>query len=206
MNLDHIDREGNKVASVDVSDSIFNRAYNESLIHQVIVSYQSNGRGGNRAQKDRSMVRCSTRKPWKQKGTGRARAGTAASPLWRGGGQHFPSSPEENFTKKINKKMYKAGLTSILSQLVREERIAIVDEINVDGPKTKNFLGLIQKCFSTTTLIVCNSVYDNLKLASRNVPNLFIITPNELDPFILTRCKRILISSEAISKIESTFS
>ncbi|OUT97109.1 MAG: 50S ribosomal protein L4 [Betaproteobacteria bacterium TMED41] len=206
MNLDHIDKEGKKVATVDVSEYVFNRSYNESLVHQVLVSYQSNARGGNRAQKDRSMVKCSTRKPWKQKGTGRARAGTAASPLWRGGGQHFPSSPEENFTKKINKKMYKAGLRSILSQLAREERIAIVEEINVDEPKTKSFLNLVTNRLSSTTLIVCNSIDNNLKLASRNVPNLFIITPSELDPFTLIRCKKMLISTEALSEIESTFS
>jgi large subunit ribosomal protein L4 len=206
MNLDHIDRDGKKVASVDVSENVFNRSYNEPLVHQVLVSFQSNARGGNRAQKDRSMVKCSTKKPWKQKGTGRARAGTAASPLWRGGGQHFPSSPEENFTKKVNKKMYKSGLTSILSQLAREDRLSVVDEISVEGPKTKTFLTMIGKCLSNTTLIVCNSVDENLKLASRNIPNLFVITPTEIDPYILTRCKKILISSEAIPKIESIFS
>ena len=205
MNLDHINKEGKKIKTVDVNDSVFNHSYNESLIHQILVSYQSNARGGNRAQKDRSMVKCSTKKPWKQKGTGRARAGTAASPLWRGGGQHFPSSPEENFTKKINKKMYKAGIKSILSQLVREERISVVDEINLENPKTKNFLKTISKCLSTRTLIVCNSVDENLKFASRNIPNLFVISPEALDPVVLTKCTKILISTEAIPKIESMF-
>ncbi len=206
MNLEHIDRQGAKVGSVDVSENVFNKPYNETLVHQILTSYQSNGRGGNRAQKDRSMVRCSTKKPWKQKGTGRARAGTAASPLWRGGGQHFPSSPDENFSKKINRKMYKAGLTSILSQLVREGRILVVDEIKVETPKTKNFLGLLKKCFSSTTLIISKSIDKNLELASRNVPNIFIVTPEEIDPLTLTRFKKILISSEAVSRLESMLS
>ena len=206
MNLNHIDRQGEKKATFVVSEEVFNKSYNEPLVHQILVSYQSNARGGNRAQKDRSMVKCSTKKPWKQKGTGRARAGTAASPLWRGGGQHFPSSPDENFSKKVNRKMYKAGLTSILSQLAREEKILVVDEINVDGPKTKDFLGTVGKCFSTTTLVICKSIDQNLRLASRNVPNLYMITPEEIDPFILVRSKRVLLSSEAIPKIESLLS
>ncbi len=206
MNLNHIDRQGEKKANFVVSEEVFNKSYNEPLVHQILVSYQSNARGGNRAQKDRSMVKCSTKKPWKQKGTGRARAGTAASPLWRGGGQHFPSSPDENFSKKVNRKMYKAGLTSILSQLAREEKILVVDEINVDGPKTKDFLGTVGKCFSTTTLVICKSIDQNLRLASRNVPNLYMITPEEIDPFILVRSKRVLLSSEAIPKIESLLS
>ena len=205
MNLDLIDRDGKKVKTVDVNDSIFNHSYNEALIHQILVSYQLNARGGNRAQKDRSMVKCSTKKPWKQKGTGRARAGTAASPLWRGGGQHFPSSPEENFTKKVNKKMYKAGIKSILSQLVREERVSVVDEINLDNHKTKNFLQIIGKCLSTKTLIVCKSIDENLKYATRNVPNLFVVSPESLDPLVLTKSKKILISTEAIPKLESMF-
>jgi len=205
MNLDHIDRKGIKISTVDVNDGIFNQSYNESLVHQILVSYQSNSRGGNRAQKDRSMVKCSTRKPWKQKGTGRARAGTAASPLWRGGGQHFPSSPEENFTKKVNKKMYKAGIKSILSQLVRENRISVVDEISLDNSKTKNFLQIVGKCLSPKTLIVCKSVDENLMFASRNVPNLFVISPEAIDPLVLTKCKKVLISTEAIPKLESMF-
>ena len=206
MNLNRIDRQGKKIATIDVNENVFNKSYNEPLVHQILISYQSNARGGNRAQKDRSMVKCSTKKPWKQKGTGRARAGTAASPLWRGGGQHFPSSPDENFTKKINKKMYKAGVTSIISQLVREERILVVDEISVEGPKTKKFLEMIKDCLSTTTLIVCKSIDENLRLASRNIPNIFIITPEELDPLILVKCKKILISSEALPQIESQLS
>ncbi|OUW03453.1 MAG: 50S ribosomal protein L4 [Betaproteobacteria bacterium TMED156] len=206
MNLNHIDKNGEKTKTVAVDENIFNRAFNENLVHQVLVSYQSNGRGGNRAQKDRSMVKCSTKKPWKQKGTGRARAGTAASPLWRGGGRVFPSSPNENFTKKINKKMYKACLSSIISQLAREERVLVVDELKVELPKTKNFISNIHKCLSSTTLIICNTIDDNLRLASRNVPNLFLITPKELNPLSLVRCKRTLISSEAIKKVESLLS
>src|SRR5690606_3739600 len=122
---------------VDALDTIFGREYNEPLIHQVVVAYQANARGGNRKQKNRAEVHHSTKKPWRQKGTGRARAGMTSSPLWRGGGRAFPSTPDENFSHKVNKKMYRAGVCSILSQLAREDRLAIIDDISVDAPKTK---------------------------------------------------------------------
>ena len=148
MNLEHIDRQGAKVGSVDVSENVFNKPYNETLVHQILTSYQSNGRGGNRAQKDRSMVRCSTKKPWKQKGTGRARAGTIRSPLWRGGGVTFASRPRD-FSKKINKKMYRAAIKSIFSELVRQNRLVAIEKPVLKKPKTKeiaSFLNEYSEC------------------------------------------------------------
>src|SRR5690606_4046256 len=119
--------QGQSSATVNAPDTVFGREFNEALVHQIVVAYRANARAGNRAQKDRAEVKHSTRKPWRQKGTGRARAGMTSSPLWRGGGRTFPSSPEENFTQKVNKKMYRAGIRSILSQLAREDRIAVVE-------------------------------------------------------------------------------
>ena len=124
MELKLIDEKGQSTASVSASDIAFGREYNESLVHQVVTAYMANARQGTRAQKDRSEVRHSTKKPWRQKGTGRARAGMTSSPLWRGGGRIFPNSPDENFSHKLNRKMFRAGLSSILSQLAREERLS----------------------------------------------------------------------------------
>src|SRR5205807_3034219 len=132
-----IDDSGKPAATHAASDALFGRDYNEALIHQVITAFQANGRQGTRAQKGRGDINKSHKKPWKQKGTGRARAGQANSPLWRGGGRHFPNSPDENFSHKVNRKMYRAGIASILSQLAREGRVAVVDSLVVDTPKTK---------------------------------------------------------------------
>ena len=125
-------------------DAVFAREYNEALIHQVVIAYQANARSGNRAQKGRADINKSHKKPWAQKGTGRARAGQANSPLWRGGGKIFPSSPDENFSHKVNRKMFRAGIASILSQLVREGRLSVVEQLAVDAPKTKLFVGKIK--------------------------------------------------------------
>src|SRR5882724_5008794 len=137
MELKLINDKGQATASVMASDELFGREYNESLVHQVVTAYMANARLGTRAQKGRSDIAKSTRKPWRQKGTGRARAGMASSPLWRGGGKIFPNSPEENFSHKVNKKMYRAGVCSILSQLAREGRLTVVDQLTLDAPKTK---------------------------------------------------------------------
>ena len=140
MELKLIGEKNQISGSITVSDELFNRVYNEALVHQVITSYLSNARGATRAQKGRSDVAKSTRKPWRQKGTGRARAGMASSPIWRGGGKIFPNSPDENFRKKLNKKMYRAGLSVILSQLIRDERLLVTEVFNIDTHKTKNFV------------------------------------------------------------------
>ena len=137
MDLKLLSGNGEKTATVAASDTLFGRDYNEALIHQVVVAYQANARQGTRAQKGRSDINKSHKKPWAQKGTGRARAGQANSPLWRGGGKIFPSSPDENFSHKVNRKMYRAGLASILSQLVREDRLSVIEDLALDSPKTK---------------------------------------------------------------------
>src|SRR5688500_6257024 len=137
MELKLIDDKGQSAASISVSDSLFGREYNEALVHQVITAYLANARSANRAQKGRSDAAKATRKPWRQTGTGRARAGMASSPLWRGGGKIFPNSPLENFSHKVNRKMYRAGVGAILSQLVREERLSVVENFVVDAPQTK---------------------------------------------------------------------
>ena len=137
MQLELLNDQGLASSKVDAPETVFGREYNEDLVHQIVIAYRANGRQGTRAQKDRQQVRHSTKKPWKQKGTGRARAGSTASPLWRGGGRIFPNMPDENFTQKINKKMYRAGMASIFSQLAREGRLAVVDSLKLDSPKTK---------------------------------------------------------------------
>ena len=137
MELKLLQDNGTLGAGVQASPEVFEREYNEALVHQVVVAYQANARSGNRAQKDREQVHHTTKKPWKQKGTGRARAGMSSSPLWRGGGRIFPNSPEENFSHKVNKKMYRAGMRSIFSQLAREGRLNVVDGFNLEAPKTK---------------------------------------------------------------------
>src|SRR6186997_570827 len=137
MELKLLNDQGQSSSNVAAPDTIFGRDYNEALIHQVVVAYQANARSGNRKQKDREEVHHTTKKPWRQKGTGRARAGMSSSPLWRGGGRIFPNSPEENFTHKVNKKMYRAGMAAILSQLAREDRIRVIDDFTLEQPKTK---------------------------------------------------------------------
>src|SRR5690349_25154550 len=137
MELKLIDANGQPTSTMAASDALFGRDYNEPLIHQVVTAYQANARQGTRAQKGRSEIAKSTRKPWRQKGTGRARAGMASSPLWRGGGRIFPNSPDENFTHKVNKKMFRAGICSIFSQLAREGRLVVIENLSIDAPKTK---------------------------------------------------------------------
>ena len=136
MELKLLNDQGQAASNVAAPDTIFGRDYNEALIHQVVVAYQANARSGNRKQKDREEVHHTTKKPWRQKGTGRARAGMSSSPLWRGGGRIFPNSPDENFSHKVNKKMYRAGVCSILSQLAREGRLSVIENLSVDAPKT----------------------------------------------------------------------
>src|SRR6202158_1532240 len=139
MDLKLINDSGKPAATLAASDTLFGREYNEALIHQLVTAYQANARSGNRAQKGRSDINKSTKKPWRQKGTGRARAGMASSPLWRGGGRIFPNLPDENFSQKVNRKMYRAGLAAILSQLAREGRLSVVERIVLDAPKTRLF-------------------------------------------------------------------
>ena len=194
---------GNGDATLACSDALFARDYNESLVHQVVTAYQANARGGNRAQKGRSDVNKSHRKPWKQKGTGRARAGQANSPLWRGGGKIFPSSPDENFTQKLNRKMYRAGIASILSQLVRENRLAVVDGIVVDSPKTKLFAQKIKSFgLDGTVLLVTDKLDDNVLLSSRNLADVLVLETRDVDPVSLLRFENVVLTKAAVAQFE----
>ena len=205
MELKLIDEQGKSTASVSASDVAFGRAYNEALVHQVITAYLANARQGTRKQKARGEVNKSNKKPWRQKGTGRARAGRASSPLWRGGGRVFPNLPDENFTQKVNRKMYRAGLSAILSQLAREDRLAVVETFTVDSPKTKLLAQKLKGMGLTDVLIVTDSVDDNLRLSSRNLPNVRVVTPAGADPLNLLQHTKVLMTRGAVAKIEEVF-
>jgi large subunit ribosomal protein L4 len=205
MELKYIESNGQVGASVNASDVVFGREYNEPLIHQLVVSYQANARQGTRAQKGRSEIAKSTKKPWRQKGTGRARAGMASSPLWRGGGKIFPSSPDENFTQKVNKKMYRAGICSILSQLAREQRLVVVDEFAVDSPKTKLFASKLKSLGLESVLIIADHIDENLYLASRNLINVAVVEPRYADPLALVHFKQVVVTKQALAKFEEMF-
>ena len=203
MDLKLIDAKGQTASTMAASDALFARDYNEPLIHQVVTAYQANARQGTRAQKGRSEIAKSTRKPWRQKGTGRARAGMASSPLWRGGGRIFPSSPDENFTQKLNRKMYRAGLASILSQLAREDRLKVVESFVVEAPKTKLFLQKVKDMgVSDSLLLITDELDDNLLLASRNLPNVLVLEVAEADPVSLIRYQNVILTRKAVSKFE----
>jgi len=198
-----IDDKGQSSSTVAGSDALFGRDYNEALIHQVITAFQANARQGTRAQKARGDINKSHKKPWKQKGTGRARAGQANSPLWRGGGKIFPSSPDENFSHKVNRKMYRAGIASILSQLVREGRLSVIDAIALDSPKTKLFAQKIKGYgLDGTVLVVTDKLDDNLYLGSRNLPDVLVLETREVDPVSLVRFKNVLVTKAAVQQFE----
>jgi len=205
MELKLINDQGQPTASVSASDAAFGRAYNESLVHQVITAYLANARLGTRKQKTRGEINKSNKKPWKQKGTGRARAGRTSSPLWRGGGKIFPNLPDENFSHKLNRKMYRAGVSAILSQLAREDRLAVVEQFTVDGPKTKGLAAKLKGMGFTDVLIVTASVDDNLRLSSRNLPHVSVVTAGEADPVSLLNCEKVLMTKGAVAKLEEMF-
>lgn len=189
-------------AVIQVSDALFGREYNEALIHQVVVAYQANARSGDRAQKDRAQVKHSTKKPWRQKGTGRARAGMSSSPLWRGGGRIFPNNPDENFSQKVNRKMFRAGMASILSQLAREDRLFVVDDIDVDSPKTKVLVEKLKSLGLESGLVITDDLNENLYLSSRNLRHVLVLEAHETDPVSLVRFPRVLITRTAVAKME----
>lgn len=187
--------------SVVVSDSVFGRDYNEALIHQVVVAYQANARSGNRAQKSRETVKHSTKKPWRQKGTGRARSGMTSSPIWRGGGRAFPNSPDENFTQKVNRKMHRAALCSIFSQLVRDERLVVVESFAVEAPKTKLVSDKLKSMGLTSALIITDDFSDNLFLATRNLVDVMVLEPKHVDPLSLLYYGKIVVTKGAVAQI-----
>lgn len=205
MDLKLIDATGQAKSSVAASDELFGRDFNEALVHQVLTAYQANARQGTRAQKDRGAVKHSTRKPWRQKGTGRARAGMVSSPLWRGGGRIFPNSPDENFSHKVNRKMYRAGICSILSQLAREGRLAVVDELKLDAPKTKVLAQKLKAMGLTQVMIITDAVDDNLYLSARNLPGVLVVEAHQADPVNLVRYASVLMTRSAVAKLEEIF-
>lgn len=190
---------------IDASDKLLGREYNESLVHQLVTAYLSNARGGNRAQKDRSEVSKSTHKPWRQKGTGRARSGMASSPIWRGGGKVFPNRPDENFNKKVNKKMYRAGMSTIFSQLVREERLLVIEDFSVGSLKTKVLAEKLQDLALEEVLIVVDQLDKNLLLASRNLPRVAAIDVKGTDPVSLLKFNKVLMTAAALKKFEELY-
>ncbi|MDM5176302.1 50S ribosomal protein L4 [Massilia sp. CCM 8695] len=205
MELKLLNEQGQAGSNVAAADTVFGRDYNEALIHQIVVAYAANARSGNRKQKDREEVHHTTKKPWRQKGTGRARAGMSSSPLWRGGGRIFPNSPDENFTHKVNKKMYRAGICSILSQLAREERLVVVEGINLDAPKTKLLSQKLQGMGLESVMIITDKLEENLLLASRNLPNVLVVEPKHADPMSLVFYKKIVVTKAALAMIEEMF-
>ena len=202
MELKLLNDKGQSSSNVAAPDTNFGRDYNEALIHQVVVAYQANARSGNRKQKDREEVHHTTKKPWRQKGTGRARAGMSSSPIWRGGGRIFPNSPDENFSHKVNKKMYRAGLCSILSQLARDDRLSVIEDLVIDAPKTKILAQKLKGMGLDSVLVITDDLNDNLLLASRNLPNVLICEPRHADPVSLVFYKKVLITKPALAKIE----
>ena len=202
MELNVINDQGEPTAKLAASDAAFGREYNEALVHQVVTAYMANARLATRAQKDRGTVSHTTKKPWRQKGTGRARAGMSSSPLWRGGGRIFPNSPDENYSHKLNRKMYRAGLMSILSQLAREDRLAVIDSFTVDAPKTKLLASKLKGMGMDDVLIITDSLDENLRLSSRNLPNVMVVDVSHADPVSLIRYGKVLMTKGAVGKIE----
>jgi large subunit ribosomal protein L4 len=202
MELKLVNDQGKATATVAAPDTVFNRDFNESLVHQIVVAYQANARQGTRAQKDREQVKHSTKKPWRQKGTGRARAGMTSSPLWRGGGRIFPNSPDENFTHKVNKKMYRVGLCSILSKLAKDDRLMVVDGLTLDSPKTKPLAAKLKAMGLESVLIITDTLDENLYLASRNLKNVMVVEPRYADPVSLIHFKKVVVTKNAIAKLE----
>ena len=206
MELKLINEQGQPAASVTASDAAFGREYNEALVHQVVTAYLANARAGTRAQKDRGTVKHSTKKPWRQKGTGRARAGMTSSPLWRGGGRIFPNTPDENFSQKLNRKMFRAGISAILSQLAREGRISVVDGIKVDAPKTKLLAQKLKSLgLADNVLIITDALDDNLRLSSRNLPHVSIVDVRNTDPVSLVRHAQVVMTRDAMAKLEEMY-
>jgi large subunit ribosomal protein L4 len=205
MELKLLNSEGQAEASLQASDTLFGRAYNEALIHQVVTAYMANARSGNRAQKTRGEVSHSTKKPFRQKGTGNARAGMSSSPLWRGGGRIFPNRPDENFSQKLNRKMYRAGVASILSQLVREDRIAVIEDFRVEAPKTRLLVQKLKGMGLESALVITDDVDENLYLSSRNLYKVQVIEVERTDPVSLVRFPKVLVTKGALAKMEEAW-
>lgn len=205
MELKLINEQKQDIGSISVSDSLFNREYNEAIVHQIVTSYLSNSRSATRAQKDRSSVAKSNRKPWRQKGTGRARVGRASSPIWRGGGKVFPNNPQENYKKKINKKMYRVGMSTILSKLVRDDRLTIIDTFTMETHKTKEFKEKLKILGFENLLLITDELKDTLYFSSRNMPDILVIEADSIDPVNLLKFDKTLVTTNSIRKFEELF-
>ena len=205
MELKLLNDQGQAASTLEASDVLFGRDYNEALVHQVVTAYMANARSGNRKQKGRSEIAKSTRKPFRQKGTGNARAGMASSPLWRGGGKIFPNSPDENFSQKVNRKMYRAGVAAILSQLAREDRLAVVESFSVEAPKTRLLSQKLKGMGLDSVLVITDEMDENLFLSSRNLHQVLVLEVNEADPVSLVRFPKVLVTKGALAKMEEAW-
>ena len=201
MELKTINDKGT-TGTIKASDELFGRDFNEALVHQVVVAFQANARIGSRSQKDRGEVNHSTKKPWRQKGTGRARAGMTSSPLWRGGGKIFPNRPDENFSQKVNRKMYRAGMASILSQLAREDRIRVVEDFTLEQPKTKLLAQKVKALGLDEVLVITEEIDRNLALSSRNLTNIEILAVRNTNPVSLVSSPAVVLTRKAMAKLE----
>ncbi len=201
MELKLINDKG-AAGTMPAKDEIFGRDFNEALVHQLVVAYAANARRATSKQKDRGEVRHSTKKPWRQKGTGRARAGMTSSPLWRGGGKIFPNTAQENYAQKVNRKMYRAGMASILSQLAREDRIRVVEEFKVPQPKTKLLAQKVKSMGLNEVLVITDEIDSNLRLSSRNLPNVEVIAARQANPVALVRYPTVLLTRSALARLE----
>lgn len=204
MELKLINVQGQDAGSLAVNETVFGREYNESLVHQVVNAFLANARTGNRKQLTRAEVSHSTKKPWRQKGTGRARSGTTSSPVWRSGGRAFPNTPEENFSQKVNRKMYRAGMAAILSKLVADGRLIVANELNIDTPKTKSFVAALNNMSlaNETVLVVVDELSENVYYASRNLPTVLVLEAHQIDPYSLLRCNKIVFTQKAIERVQ----
>jgi len=205
MELQVVKSDNSKAKSIAASEVVFGRPYNEALIHQVVTAYMASGRQGTQQQKTRSDVSGGGAKPWKQKGTGRARAGTSRSPLWRKGGVTFAARPR-SYVQKINRKMYRAALQSIFSELVRSGRLVVVDQLTVDQPKTKLLKQALTGMSLSDVLIVTHDVTENLYLAARNLPYVDVRDIEHIDPVSLVAYEKVLITVDAVKQVEEQLS
>ena len=201
MNLSLAEKKG----TVEVTDESFGREYNEGLVHQVLVAFMAGSRQGSRAQKNRSRVSGGGKKPWRQKGTGRARAGTSRSPIWRSGGVTFAAQPQEH-SVKVNKKMYRGALRCIWSELIRQERLVVVEDLVIEQPKTRVLVEKLRELGLSKTLIVVEKIDDNLRLASRNLSKTDVRDLTHIDPLCLISNEKVLVTAAALKGLEAALS
>jgi len=202
MELKVFNDQGQPTTTFAAPATLFGRDYNEALVHQIVVAYQANARQGTRAQKDRTDVAHTTHKPWRQKGTGRARAGMSSSPIWRGGGKTFPNSPDENFSQKVNRKMFRAGVCSILSKLARDDRVVVVDDLSVEAPRTQLLARKLKAMGLESVLIITDSIDENLYLAARNLKHVMVVETRHADPVSMIHYKKLVLTRPAIATLD----